>query len=226
MKAVSSSGPDASAFRFADVVIGQAMQGRKTERTQARLQAAACRLLEDVTPRELKVAEICAAAGVAHGTFYLYFRDIRHLMAETLTAFVGFMQGAMRGAARVGGGDRIRASTAAYVALFEENAGLMRCLVSRLDDFPEAAEAFQALNRDWAATVVEARLRCFAREGGPAAPPARDELMRRAYALGGMIDQYLIALFFGRDATLAEVSRDRDAVVATLSLIWERGMEP
>ena len=79
-------------------------------------------------------------------------------------------------------------------------------------------------NRDWAATVVEARLRQLTRTG-LAAPP-RDELMRRAYALGGMIDQYLIALFFGRDATLAEVSKDRDAVVATLSLIWERGMEP
>ena len=41
-----------------------------------------------------------------------------------------------------------------------------------------------------------------------------------------MVDQYLIMLLFGRDRTLASVSRDRDAVVDTLSLIWERGMEP
>jgi hypothetical protein len=33
-------------------------------------------------------------------------------------------------------------------------------------------------------------------------------------------------VLFGRDRTLASVSRDRDAVVDTLSLIWERGMEP
>lgn len=225
MKTQLHAQPTGSGFRFADRLAEQAAAaGRKAERTQARIQAAACRLLEDRTANELKVAEICAEAGLAHGTFYLYFRDVRHLMVETLTAFVAFMQASMRGAARIGGRDRIRASNAAYVALFEENAGLMRCLVSRLDDFPEAAEAFQTLNRDWAATVVEARLRRFAREG-QAAPP-RDELMRRAYALGGMIDQYLIALFFGRDATLAEISRDRDAVVATLSLIWERGMEP
>lgn len=216
--------PVPAGFRFADVLVGQAAAGRKAERTRARIQATACRLLEDRTANELKVAEICAEAGVAHGTFYLHFRDVRHLMAETLTGFVAFMQASMRGAARIGGRQRIQASNAAYLALFGENAGLMRCLVSRLDDFPEAAEAFQVLNRDWAATVVEARLRRFARDG-EAAPP-RDELMRRAYALGGMIDQYLIALFFGRDATLAEISTDRDAVVATLSLIWERGMEP
>jgi hypothetical protein len=33
-------------------------------------------------------------------------------------------------------------------------------------------------------------------------------------------------VLFGRDRTLASVSRDRDAVVDTLSLIWERGMKP
>lgn len=224
MKTQPHRSPVISGFRFAVRLVDEAAACRKAERTQARIQAAACRLLDDRTANELKVAEICAEAGLAHGTFYLYFRDVRHLMAETLTGFVAFMQASMRGAARIGGRDRIRASNAAYVALFEENAGLMRCLVSRVDDFPEAAEAFQALNRDWAATVVEARLRQLAR-AGQAAPP-RDELMRRAYALGGMIDQYLIALFFGRDTTLAEISKDRDAVVATLSLIWERGMEP
>lgn len=211
-------------FRFADRLLRETANGKKAERTQARIQAATCRLLENRGPAELKVAEICAEAGLAHGTFYIYFHDVRHLMAQTLTAFVAFMQAAMRGAARVGGRDRIRASNTAYFSLVEGNAGLMRCLVSRQDDFPEAAQAFEALNRDWAQTVVEARLRQFAREGR--AEPPREELMRRAYALGGMIDQYLIALLFGRDGTLAAISSDREAVVATLSLIWERGMEP
>lgn len=217
-------GQGVSGYRFAHRLLAQASAARKAERTQARLQAAACRLLDERTANELKVAEICAEAGLAHGTFYIYFRDVRHLMAGTLTAFVAFMQASMRGAARIGGRDRIRASNAAYLALFEDNAGLMRCLVSRQDDFPEAAEAFQSLNRDWAQTVVEARLRQLVREGRAA--PQREELMRRAYALGGMIDQYLIALLFGRDAVLADISQDREAVVATLSLIWERGMEP
>lgn len=211
--------------RYADIVADAAADGRKSERTQARLQAATCRLLERIPADGLRVADICREAGVAHGTFYLYFRDTRHILGETLAGFVGFMQETMRHAAREPGVDRGRRTTAAYVALFEENAGLMRCLVSRLDEFPEAGEAFQRLNREWTATVVDSRLRRLAREGR-AGTIAREELLRRAYALGGMVDQYLIMLVFGGDATLASVSRDRDAVVETLSLIWERGMEP
>lgn len=213
-------------FRYADEIANAAADGRKSERTQARLQAAACRMLETVPPSELKVTDICREAGVAHGTFYVYFRDIRHMLAETLAAFVGFMQAAMRAAARGrDGSGRVRSSTTAYVALFEQNAGLMRCLVSRLDDLPEATDAFRRLNREWAGTVAEARLRRLVQEGRAGAV-TREELLRRAYALGGMVDQYLIALLFSSDETLAAISRDRGAVVDTLSLIWERGMEP
>lgn len=226
MKSSVSASPPESHVRFADHLSASVSEGRKSERTQARLQAAACRLLETVSPLELKVADLCSEAGVAHGTFYVYFRDVRHMLGETLTAFVGFMQTVMRGAARDGAGaDRARRSTAAYVALFEQNAGLMRCLVSRLDDLPEATDAFQRLNREWTETVMEARLRRLAHQDR-AGMVTREELLRRAYALGGMVDQYLIALLFGRDDTLAAVSRDREAVVDTLNVIWERGMEP
>lgn len=55
---------------------------RKSERTRGSLQAAACRLLENVPPSELKVSDICRGAGVAHGTFYVYFRDIRHMLGK------------------------------------------------------------------------------------------------------------------------------------------------
>jgi len=217
--------PSIEAFCFADAVSGAAANGRKSERTQARLRAATCRLLEFVPPAELKVADICREAGVAHGTFYVYFHDIHCLLADTLASFVGFVQSAMRGTATGTGHERVRSTTATYVELFERNPGLMRCLVSRMDDYPEAMTAFQTLNREWTATVVDARLRRLAREYHAEAP-SREELLRRAYALGGMIDQYLIMLHFGRDDALAALSRDRDAVIDTLSLIWERGMEP
>lgn len=221
----SPSRPPALVSCFADAVSEAAAGGRKSERTQARLRAATCRLLEVVPPAGLKVADICGEAGVAHGTFYVYFRDIHGLLADTLGAFVGFLQSAMRGTAAGAGHERVRSTTATYVELFERNPGLMRCLVSRTDDFPEAMAAFQMLNREWTSTVVDARLRRLAREGRTQGP-SREELLRRAYALGGMVDQYLIMLHFGSDEALAAVSRDRDAVIDTLSLIWERGMEP
>lgn len=49
-------------------------------------------------------------------------------------------------------------------------------------------------------------------------------ISRRAYALGGMVDQHLSDLLLSKDPNLAEISQDREAVLETLSLIWERGM--
>jgi AcrR family transcriptional regulator len=208
--------PDSA--RFGDALIHGACAAPKAERTRARLQAAISALLDDTAPADLKVADIARAAGSAHGTFYTYFPDIRAALAETLTGFVAFLQSRMRDAARAGETpqDRARQATAAYVRLFEENRGLMRCLVTRMAPFPEASAAFERLNREWTETVVAAWAR---RSDTP-----RDELLRRAHALGGMVDQYLIMLHFGTDPELARISRDRAAVVETLSHIWQQGM--
>lgn len=208
--------PDSA--RFGDALILAARAAPKADRTRARLQAAICTLLDDTAPADLKVADIARASGSAHGTFYTYFPDIRAALAETLTGFVAFLQTQMRAAARASETPetRTRQATAAYVRLFENNRGLMRCLVTRIEAFPEASAAFERLNREWTETVVAAWAR---RSATP-----RDELLRRAHALGGMVDQYLIMLHFGSDPDLARISGDRAAVVETLSHIWQQGM--
>ncbi len=208
--------PDSA--RFGDALTRGARAAPKAERTRARLQSAICTLLDDTAPADLKVADIARVAGSAHGTFYTYFPDIRAALAETLTGFVAFLQAQMRTAARAGNTqqDRARQATAAYVQLFEENRGLMRCLVTRMEPLPEASAAFQRLNSEWTETVVAAWVK---RSDTP-----RDELLRRAHALGGMVDQYLIMLHFGSDPDLARISADRAAVVETLSHIWQQGM--
>ena len=208
--------PDSTCY--GDALTCDAKTAAKAERTRARIQAAICALLDDMSPTDLKVADIARAAGSAHGTFYTYFPDIRAALAETLTGFVGFLQAQMRAAARAGETpqDRARQATAAYVDLFEANRGLMRCLVTRMDAFPEASTAFQRLNAEWTETVVTAWSK---RSDTP-----RDELLRRAYALGGMVDQYLIMLHFGGDPDLARISRDRTALIETLTHIWQQGL--
>ena len=213
----------ASPLRFSDALLRDTAQARKSDRTRARLQAAVCELLDDAVPADLRVDHVCAAAGTSHGTFYVYFPDIRTLLNATLAAFVAFLETALHTAGR-DGQDRLRATTRAYVLLFRENRGLMRCLVSRAGDLPEANALFEALNRRWAETVTEAALRHAAASGAPT--PGRDELLRRAYALGGMVDQYLVTLHFGSDETLIALSQDTDAVVDTFATLWARGLAP
>jgi TetR/AcrR family transcriptional regulator, ethionamide resistance regulator len=193
---------------------------RKGERTRADLLRAGARLLSGGALDRLTVADVCKEAGVAHGTFYIYFPNLSALAAEVLGAFVDHVQLEMRDAARLPG-DAARNTTEAYMRLFEANAGLMKCLVTGVDAFPEARAAFQRLNREWVETVTRAALR----QGGAGARPEA-ETMRRAYALGGMVDQYLTALHVTGDPSVAALSGDREAVLDTLTDLWKRGMSP
>ena len=212
----------------------------KTKRGLAR-RAQILRAAEEVIGTQgfsaASIAEITRVADTALGTFYIYFSDRAVLVSELTRDFVHFVQQAMlrvgrKAAQQTGGGagheavpDTIRATTAAYFSLFEQNRGLMRSLVHHLDGFPEVRDAFHTLNRQWIETVVSATARRFEREGRIGAVD-HDELMRRAYALGGMTDQYLAGLLLSEDPNMQAVSRDREKVVDTLSLIWKRSLEP
>jgi AcrR family transcriptional regulator len=192
----------------------------KGERTRRDIILAGARLLADQPLEQMTVASVCAAAGVAHGTFYIYFPNRNALAGAVLGAFVDHVQIEMRHAARASG-DAVRATTAAYMRLFEENAGLMRCLVVGLDAVPEARAAFQRLNHEWTRTVVRATRR---KDGGAARPET--DLMRRAYALGGMVDQYLTALHVTHDPWIAALSQDRETVLDMFTDLWTKGMAP
>jgi AcrR family transcriptional regulator len=157
---------------------------------------------------------------VAHGTFYVYFDSLNAIAAEVLGLFVDYVQLQMRAAARLPG-DASRNTTAAYMRIFEGHPGLMKCLVTGVDTFPEARDAFQRLNHDWAVTVVRA-----AQARGQPIGRSEADLMRRAYALGGMVDQYLIALHVNGDPFIAGMSSDRDAVLDLFTDLWKRGMAP
>lgn len=212
-----------SGFDFGRALAREAAGKRKRDRTRAAIQRAACTVLDRAPLSSLTVAEVCRVAGVAHGTFYIYYPDRHALLADILNQFVDYVQRAMRSASHATPEGSARAATAAYYRLFERNRGMMKCLVNHLDEFSETREAFQALNREWIETVLAAAERNLARSNRAGTVP-RDELMRRAYALGGMVDQYLGALFLSEDPTLASVSTDSDTVIDTLSFIWQRGM--
>lgn len=192
---------------------------RKGERTRLDLLQSASLFLGENSLEQLTVSVISKMTGVAHGTFYLHFKDRYDLVGALLGKFVEYLQIQMLAASRQAG-DPVHTTTVAYFHLFKHHAGLMKCLVIGIDAFPQARLAFQKLNKDWADVVVHARLK-----GDGTDQVAREDLMRRAYALGGMVDQYLTALFVTEDPWLHEVSKDADAVINTLTDIWKRGIE-
>ncbi len=210
-------------FSFRAELSTVAAEANKGRRTRAAIQVAVCDCLETAALAELTVAKICGAANVSHGTLYIYFANRNDLLAELLLRFSEFVQARMRQASKNAPDNPVRAATSAYVGLFEQNLGLMKCLQRQLDGFPQARAAFQTLNREWLESVVASRARQLRSAGSPV---CHDELMRRAYALGGMTDQYLAGLLLDHDPYMQGFSQDREAIIDTLDLLWERGMQP
>lgn len=204
---------------FFDWIVRDRDTRRKGERTRIDLLASCARLLSSNPFDTVTVSALCSTAKVAHGTFYIYFENLNAISAEVLSLFVDFIQLEMRAAARLPG-DATRNTTEAYMHIFERHAGLMKCLVTGIDTFPEARAAFQRLNNEWARTVVRALRRMNANTD-----QSDDDLMRRAYALGGMVDQYLIALHVTGDPWVEALSKDRDQVLDLLTDLWKRGAQ-
>ena len=195
----------------------------KGARTRNAIRIALCDCLETITLDALTIRDICARAGVSHGTFYIYFANRNALVSDVLMRFSAFVQARMRRASQAQPQAPARAATSAYMELFVHNRGLMKCLLRHLEGFPEAQRAFQDLNREWLESVVAARAGQLRQSGQPV---DRDELMRRAYALGGMVDQYLAGLWLDQDPHMQAFSHDQGAILDTLDLLWQRGMAP
>lgn len=212
---------DAS-LRFAQVLARTADRPglRKTERTRLRLLAATAAALEaEQEPAALRVADITEGASLAHGTFYRYFPD----RAEAVEALVGEFARFLReqlGTVQEGAPAsraRVRAATLVYLRLFRANAGLMRCLMDLRRETAPFRERFHALNRDWNSKVASA---IAARRGR--GEPA-EALLPTAYALGGLVDEFLAQLYLRRDPALASLRTDESATAELLTDLWCRG---
>jgi AcrR family transcriptional regulator len=207
----------------------------KAERTRLTLLAAiAARLTAGVEAASLRVSDIAAEAGVAHGTFYRYFTD-RQTAVEALVAdFVRFLRDRLA-ESRVaespatespdgtpGSRVRVRAATLTYVRLFRDNAGLMRCLMDLGSEGAGFRDSFHALNRAWNTRVATAIAQRRAALAG--APPVTSAAtLPTAYALGGMVDEFLAQLYLRRDPALAGLAGDEAAIADLLTELWCRG---
>ncbi|MFC5523142.1 TetR/AcrR family transcriptional regulator [Polaromonas jejuensis] len=209
---------------YRDVLLLQSGQEglRKGIRTEIRIRWAACALLEELALSGLKVQDICLRAEIAQGTFYQYFPDRDQLLSSLLSDFVAFLRSRTMEAtrARDGHADSVELSTRAYCRLFEQNRGLMKCLLNHYEAFPDAKKILQALNTAWIETVVSSIKK--KRKGLSGKKTSDRDLRKRCYALGGMVDQYLAYIYLYEDKDVADVAGDLDDVVATLTFIWNQ----
>ncbi|MEQ8603292.1 MAG: TetR/AcrR family transcriptional regulator [Marivibrio sp.] len=192
---------------------------RKAERTRLRILAGAAGLLNDADRAPLTMPAAAAAAGVAHGTVYLHFADRPALEAATAEGFAHFLRdhlAQVRDGAP-GSEQRVRAATRRYVDLFAANAGLMRCLTQAGERDGPFRRVFHALNRDWNGRVARAMQ---AQRAAVGAPIGAQEALYAAYALDGMVDEFLAQIHIRRDPALARLRADPEATTELLARLW------
>ncbi len=222
-KAKPTPKDSASTFSYSQFVLEKSQEEglRKGARTELRIRWAACELLEKSTLDALKVQDICAHLEIAQGTLYQYFPDRDTLLEKLLQDFVAFLTEKMSAVSpsHTAHEESVRLSTATYSRLFEQNRGMMKCLLNHYEAFPKARGILQAFNRTWIETVVKAVKR-RRRASGSGQKTVGAELLRRAYALGGMVDQYLASLYLYGDENIVATAGKLDDVVNTLTFIW------
>lgn len=214
-------------FSFSSFLTSTASQSdlRKGDKTVVRLKLCTCQLLETTRLTDLKIQDVCAGAGIAQGTFYLYFSDRQALLNAILKEFVEFLRARMIRKAETAASheESVRGTTMEYYRLFENNAGLMKCIISYFEDFPEISQIASENNKAWIALNVRSALKRMQLQG-KANTVSEPELYRRYYAVGAMVDQYLSYLFLTNDPHVLEVSRDAEEVVDTLCYLWNKAV--
>ena len=194
---------------------------RKTERTRLRLLATmANQISSGQDRRDLKVASVTNAAGLAHGTFYRYFTDMQaatDTLIEEFAQFVRLKLSSVR-SGKPGTAERVRETTLTYTYLFRDNAPLMRCLIDLGSENSEFARSYQRLNRTWYERMAAAIV-----QQSPIPGSTVETVLPVAYALGGMADDFLSQLYLRKEPALRGLAENPEAVADLLTDLWLKG---
>lgn len=197
---------------------------QKGLRTRERLKIATAEVLERKGYLAMRAADIAKRAGMAEGSFYIYFKDKTAATLTVLTSLLeDFVLLGIHAAEADSPFEAIRHANRQWIATARANSGLMRCVLQLGDENPDFAELIQRSNRRWYSRVAKsvARRRGSADEG---------PILLVVYLLGGMMDELLRKLVIYPDRELQslirELGADDDVVADAASVMWLRVLYP
>ncbi|MGH2875890.1 MAG: TetR/AcrR family transcriptional regulator [Solirubrobacteraceae bacterium] len=183
-------------------------------RTRAALIDAARRVFERDGYLEARVADIAAAAGVAHGSFYTYFDSKDDVFREMVTGVMDDFLAALDEGLPGTGAERIRAAIRRYLELYRRRAPILGVVeqVGALASFHELRRQL----RHRSVQRLERLIRGLAADGEARLQDLDAHAL--AWALVGMLDTFAYAWF-----VLGEPF-DEPAAEAALDAIWLRAL--
>lgn len=189
---------------------------RRGQQTRARLVDAGRRVFEREGYRSTRVADVSAAAGVAHGTFYTYFDSKLDILRAVIESVVEEMETASATSGPKGGSalDRIEFGNRMFFDVYRRNARLMEIFEEVSSTEPEFRAMRRRIRSMWVRRT-ERSLRSM-QESGMADP--RLDPACAASALGSMADNFAyVWLVLGEPF-------DEARAVNTVSRLWAQAI--
>lgn len=212
-------------FSVADILEERAIimrKRRKRVRTKAALIAAAARQLEEHGFDSLTVEGISEAAGMARGTFYLYY----HSRSDIAAAVIKFYWALIRihrpkGGSKLSLKESIHRMNIFAANLARKNARLLSGRETLMLESPALARRLETINRVWAQRIVQ---NIRTRNGVRPQPQDTEFMLLKARAVITMSDALLRDIYRGTAQGGETQPVDLDLVVRVMDDLWYRAL--
>ena len=207
---------DIEIIRFGTYLQAMAQEIKKTrsgERSRLRLLSAGARLLEAEHYRDLLVQKICQEAGVAKGTFYIYYQTKDIFLRELAQRYVNFeFQTYPRFPSKNTRYENTRRWIFWYEKTFAANAGIFRCMVQMGEQDREMREIWHDRNGRLAERSLSGWMRTH--------PDADPDLQRWVLRSSGlMLDQSLFERYGVQAGPGLGAPKDEDFLIDLHALL-------
>lgn len=189
--------------------------------TRALIMEAGVRVLDRTNFFDVGVDEIVQEAGLARGTFYIYFRDKYDLLAALIRGLNEelFEQSHLHLEGPTTPYDRIRLSLRRVISAWEQHASIFRAMAQVSLSKPEFLELDQKLRMPFIRQIRRDIERTIAEGHAPAIDAAV-----AAKALAAMMDKFCLTWFAMDEPPYPNASQEIDHVTDNLAQLWYRAI--
>ncbi len=225
-RATGSADTGLSFIEFLETRLIASPPPTKGQRTREGLKIAAAKVLEQKGYHALRIVDVTKTAGVAEGSFYVYFRDKTDVTLAVLTTLLeDFFSVNLSSEDDDGPFDTIRRANRRWLAICRSNSGLMRCMLQVGDEDATFAQLARSINQGWYQRIASSVLRRF-----PKGAIDEKAVLLVAYMLGAMMDDIARKLFIYPDEGLLDLLKSAGAddvtVADVASVLWVRQLYP
>jgi len=216
---------DRDAFRLLPEGASKQPKTRRGERTKAAILASAEAAFARDGYVAARISDIADGAGVALGTFYVYFKNKDEVLAELLDGIFSEMYQSSRAPwLDEPPLDAIRGAVAGYLTAYRNHADMLRVMREALTVDP----TFNAFWFAWRAKFLSRIVRNIQESQVRGVVQSTLNPLLAASALGGMLDDFCwIWLSMGGDEAVGQAkptTLDLDEAIDVLSTLWHRSL--